>query len=493
MGLARNEDIFFKLGWHVLKNRSFEEGASSFVERNASEATYFRRSIFKALPQVCVGIDTLRTRLSQLLFAHVKHELPKLREDLETALADSKSQLDTMGNRRATPEECKAYLSQLSLAFYGVCKAAVGGHYEGDYFNREIDKAFSINSPATIRRLRAVIQEMNTNFSDDIRRRGHKYHIDQLEAPTGVGDAAFEVGAASSEPVLGQPAVPLDRSPKTGTPTKMSYSEATGWVSQVLKRTRGRELPGNFNPLLVGELFWEQCSKWQLLAMEHVDRVAHVCSQFLTTLLQEISPNDIRSRLWSSLIQDTLKSRYDAAVNELKLIMQDIKSYPVNYNHYYTDTIKKRRQDRGKKTLNECIVGATKHTRLPECSSNHTFASTNIDQAVELYSKRIDPNMEKHSCEEALDCLFAIYKASQYPTTSQSFLWANRFVLRSPRKPLPRILLPKSSNATSFVALRRYSHPLWSTHCQTLRLRPLRRNLDRPRGRETFCRIGLGS
>jgi hypothetical protein len=34
-------------------------------------------------------------------------------------------------------------------------------------------------------------------------------------------------------------------------------------VRQVLIRTRGKELPGNFNPLLVGELFWEQSSKWQ--------------------------------------------------------------------------------------------------------------------------------------------------------------------------------------------------------------------------------------
>ncbi|KAH7069204.1 P-loop containing nucleoside triphosphate hydrolase protein [Paraphoma chrysanthemicola] len=39
INLARNEDIFFKLGWHMVKNRSFEEGASSFEERNALEAS----------------------------------------------------------------------------------------------------------------------------------------------------------------------------------------------------------------------------------------------------------------------------------------------------------------------------------------------------------------------------------------------------------------------------------------------------------------------
>jgi len=31
IALARNEDIFFKLGWHV-KNRSFKEGNNSFLK-----------------------------------------------------------------------------------------------------------------------------------------------------------------------------------------------------------------------------------------------------------------------------------------------------------------------------------------------------------------------------------------------------------------------------------------------------------------------------
>lgn len=91
-----------------------------------SEALYFRRSIFKTLPPEGVGIDALRVRLSQLLFTNVEHELSKLREDLETTLTDSKNRLNTMGKRRATPEECKAYLSQHSLNLYGTCKAAVG-------------------------------------------------------------------------------------------------------------------------------------------------------------------------------------------------------------------------------------------------------------------------------------------------------------------------------------------------------------------------------
>jgi GTPase SAR1 family protein len=113
--LARNEDVFFKLGWHVLKNRSFEQGDCSLEERNFSESQYFSTSNFKTLPAENLGISALRTRLSHLLFEHVKQELPKLRQDLENALSDAKREISLLGDSRSNALECKTYLSQLSL------------------------------------------------------------------------------------------------------------------------------------------------------------------------------------------------------------------------------------------------------------------------------------------------------------------------------------------------------------------------------------------
>ena len=413
LNLARNEDIFFKLGWHVLKNRSFEEGSNSFFERNMSEANYFRKSNFNTLAKDFVGIDSLRGRLSQLLFNHVRQELPKLGEDLDTALMDHKSQLKTMGNSRATPQECRAYLSRLSLDFYEVSKAAAEGHYEGDYFNRVTDQVFSLSSPASIRRLRAIVQLMNTEFSNALRTNGHKYHFDMSDKTD--ADLAAPVAAPTSKPRI---------------PTKLSNSQALNWVSQVLMRTRGKELTGNFNPLLVGELFWEQSSSWSQIAADHMDRVARVCSRFLENLLREQCPHDMYSRLWSSQMQDALKTRKDASVRELELIMDDIRSYPINYNHYYTDMIKKRRQARGKESLAECIEGATTHTTLEDCNLKHTSATIDVAQVVEKYSQRIDPDMEKHSCEEALDCLVSIYTVSSPPLAMSLLILRKKQVLQ---------------------------------------------------------------
>jgi GTPase SAR1 family protein len=392
--LARNEDIFFKLGWHVLKNRKFDERDATLLERNMAEDHYFRTSNFKTLPASCVGIDTLRTRLSMLLFEHVKQELPKLRRDLEEALRESRNQLDIMGNRRTQAHECKAYLTQLSLDFYELCKAAVNGHYEGTYFTADADHAFNLASPSTVRRIRAVVQFMNVQFADNHRTTGHKYQIDTSnthKAPTPLS---------------------LDTN-DTLSPVRMNKAGALAWVRSVLVRTRGRELVGNFNPLLVGELFWEQCSHWRTLAVEYLDEVARLCSRFLDILLEDKCPKDIVSRLRASLVQDALKARYDGAMQELERIVEDVRSYPINYNHYYTDTINKRRQERQTKSLAKSIEDATTHAHLDGCQSDHSSASIDVDQVVRNHSQNIDPNMENVSCEEALDCLYAIYKVCQ--------------------------------------------------------------------------------
>ncbi|KAN0108674.1 dynamin family protein-like protein [Hyaloscypha variabilis] len=407
ISLARNEDVFFKLGWHVLKNRKFEEQDCSLRERNYAETAFFRTSNFNVLPKESVGIDTLRSRLSVLLFEHVKQELPKLRQDLENALNETKYQLDVMGSRRSSPADCKAYLTQLSLDIYEVSKAAVDGHYEGEYFHKEItDEGFKDgdDTPVSIARIRAVVQNYNSEFSETFRKVAHKYHID-LDKD---GLSPFDPKCADG---LG------DRFGKAQiTPIRWTKDEALKWVAHVLARTRGRELVGNYNPLLVGELFWEQSSKWQLLAIDHIECVADQCSKFLKMLLHDKCPKDVESRLWDTKIHDALKQRSHLASEELAKIMEDTKGYPINYNHYYTDTIKRRRQNRQRIAIKETAEKASKTTILPEQAGVENPAVTtavDIDQLVQSLAESNEHNMENFSCEEALDCLFAIYKVSQ--------------------------------------------------------------------------------
>ncbi|KAH7420099.1 dynamin family protein-like protein [Cadophora sp. MPI-SDFR-AT-0126] len=380
ISLAQNEDVFFRLGWHVLKNRSFEEGNCSLMERNIAEDSFFRTSNFKVLPKETVGINSLRTRLSRLLFGHVKQELPKLRQDLEDALANTKAQISILGDRRSTPEECKAYLSQLSLEIYEITKAAVDGHYEGEYFHKSICPSTfeEENGAISVSRIRAIVQKMNTEFAELFRKMAHKYHIEIT------------------------------------TPHQITKAEALRWVQRALANTRGRELVGNYNPLLVGVLFWEQASKWKRAASDHIENVALQCENFLKILLRDKCPKEVEMRLWDTAIHDALKERTNQAHAELDRIIEDANGYPINYNHYYTETIKKRRTNRQRTALEKTAKKATRTRRESDAEGTEFITTTvDVEQIVNEMTNSNDQSMESFGSEEALDCLLAIYKVSQ--------------------------------------------------------------------------------
>jgi GTPase SAR1 family protein len=397
--LAQNKDIFFKLGWHVLKNRKFEEREFNLMERNFSETTFFRTSNFKCLPPEYVGIDSLKNRLSLLLFDHVKLELPKLKHDLEKALSEARGQLEVMGVARSLPAECKTYLAQLSLAYHNICSAAINGHYEGEYFRLDVDATFNLNSASTIRRTRAVVQSLNSKFEQEMRGSGRLYDI----------DAALESQAQDTS------ANTLAKNVDPSKTQKLSKDEALDWVRQVIVRTRGKELMGNFNPIVVAELFWDQSSKWGQLAEDHVERVAEICSRFLKILLQDKCPKDVESRLWPTIIEEALNTRLVDALKYLKVLVKELKQHPINYNHYYTETITARRRERHKEILAKAVENATTRKNIYTNESEIVCSqSIDVEAVINESFGETDTNMENFSCEEALDCLHAIYKVCFY-------------------------------------------------------------------------------
>jgi GTPase SAR1 family protein len=395
LALARNEDIFFKLGWHVVKNRKFEESTFSIEERNAAEAFFFRNSNFKTLPADCVGIDALRVRLSALLFEHVKRELPNLRRDLDMAMTDTTFQLDALGTSRATPLECRTYLTQLSMTCLDISKAAINGHYEGDYFQVDVDEHFCPDSPASIRRFRAVIQYLNRDFAEEVRKNGPKYFISSIQAKK---SASVELPSSLSDIDL---------------PVTLSKDEGVAWVARVLERTRGKEPIGNYNPLIIGELFWELSFKWSTMATKHVERVFEVSKMFFESLLEEKAPKDVRTRLQALRVTDTLQSRRQNALEEVKRLIDDKREFPVTYNHYYTDTIQKKQSDRTRHLLERAVGQATTETHNPGCTSSHSSTNVDVAAVVAQVHSQVDRDMVHYSCEHLLDCVLSMYKVGR--------------------------------------------------------------------------------
>lgn len=117
VALAKNEDVEFILGWHVLRNRNYESRESSTEARDAVEAQFFDQKAWASLSRASVGIANLRIRLSHILLEQTKAELPSLVKDIQDGIEDCEKQLDKLGERRATVDQQRLFLFQISQEF----------------------------------------------------------------------------------------------------------------------------------------------------------------------------------------------------------------------------------------------------------------------------------------------------------------------------------------------------------------------------------------
>ena len=124
----------FKLEWHLLKNRVDDQHSISFAQRNIDKQFFFRTGNYNSLPRSIIGVDALRDRLSQLLFNHLRKGLPDFKEELESMLSNTVSELDSLGRSRETTTEQRIYLADVATSASNVIRIACDGTYEDSFF-----------------------------------------------------------------------------------------------------------------------------------------------------------------------------------------------------------------------------------------------------------------------------------------------------------------------------------------------------------------------
>ena len=245
-----------------------------------------------------------------------------------------------------------------------------------------------------------------------MRENGHKYHIQGIGAdpfrPPPAGN--YGVGADSELPLLAEPPRDEVSDPFRGIsrPQRVSRIKAIEWVSNAVTRTRGHDLPGNFNPLVISELFWEQSSKWHLFAQAHIKQTSSVCRSFLEDLLRQKAPQDIFYRVWPR-IMDEIRARESHAMKELDKIWTDTTSYVINYSHDYSDSIKKSQSERRKGLMPDYISRATRVHSYPSYT-DPSATSIDGDRVLNMYHDQINSDIDTQSSEEVLGCVIAIYR-----------------------------------------------------------------------------------
>jgi len=168
--LARNEDVKFSLGWHMVKNLDSTLSQNQQEDtRDQQEILFFQESGFNRLPAHTVGIKFLRSRLSKVLFNQIRRELPLLIEDIQIHITAARTAREKLGPSRSKLEQQREFLISLSQTFQTICRDAVKGDYDHEFFHGDANPE---------RRLCANVMNMHFDFASNIRKNGASWLVD---------------------------------------------------------------------------------------------------------------------------------------------------------------------------------------------------------------------------------------------------------------------------------------------------------------------------
>ncbi|KAI1802116.1 dynamin family protein [Daldinia bambusicola] len=373
ISLAKNGQVNFDLGWHVLKNLDSEtqKGSSLLSQRNAEEARFFSKGVWKNLSPSMLGINELRKKLSNILLRQIALELPSLVKEIDVKLKNSREQLEELGEPRRTLDQQRLRLLQISQDFQLIVERSISGTYNDKFFdNAETDRGYR-------QRIRAMAQNLNREFAKELTIRGH-----QREISNGTSLNPHGVGLITKDKFLTH-------------------------IQTVIERTRGRELPGVFSPMVVSDLFYQQSSPWERIAQEHVAKSWDAVKSFIEEVVIYVAD----ARIGRCLLDEVCKSALDGLLAQAKMKTYELLNshrqiHPITYNQEYAETIQKTGQtqrDEFSRILKEFFSLSSLEGSVYLNSRNYQL-NTLLDRLVKK-----EPDVERLAAAEALDRMNAYY------------------------------------------------------------------------------------
>jgi len=374
LNLALNKRVIFRLGWHVLKNREYHERHCSLDQRRDSEVKFFASRIWATLPRSQVGIETLRPRLSTVLREHILSQLPSLIAEASQSVEDTDARLQKLGEPRDTVTDQQRYLLHSSERL----STLIGNAIDGVYFNPFFEDA--MKDGGYEKRLRAVVQNCLSDFSIALEERGMQRKI------------VDDTESIDSEDA------------------QIHYSEFVQEVRQRMRRSRGKELPGTFNPLIIGDLFYLQSRPWETMATECIGKLLKDAQNAILPIVRTVLDEKSSMGLEEHVINPSLdKIEVSMRMKTDELLNPQRSGHPITYNHYFTEIVQKARNDHLQKSITEKLKGFF-GDNYPSREYVETRLAFRMDTLISALGTETEASMERFACSEAISCMQAYYK-----------------------------------------------------------------------------------
>ncbi|KAI1207487.1 interferon-induced GTP-binding protein Mx2 [Annulohypoxylon truncatum] len=412
------------LGYCVVKNRSADDSNSSISDRLAAEKAFFAGPPWTSVANRC-GIESLQTRLSELLMSISKRELPHVKADIENRLNLRKSELEAMGPSRSDQSSQRLYLGRIASRFQEITQHALNGYYTGNpIFKSEPNLKLATRA-----------MELNEALSHVVLKRGHKRHFgpeleDQEVTPTRKeGDVSFKI-PLNKYPELSQ-IIHIDEyeCPEPSDDPLLEH------VIGTYEASRGPEV-GTFGGPILAIVFEEQSEKWEPLVLSHTSKAINMVHDYVFQLFSKLCPDtQVRNQLWEVILLDQLRDAYRRAMDHAHyLLATERRGRPSTFSHKFSENLEKRREQR--------ILARNKTDAAGDENEEGESEYERAESRVTSQPTTMKDNVQK-TCEDIVDTLICYYNMSRerfVDAVCQQVV--NDFLLDGEKSPL-RILSPE--------------------------------------------------
>jgi dynamin 1-like protein len=98
--MIMNQEIALRLGFVGVKNRSQEDIQTQISVKAAMEkemAFFSSHPVYSTMPPGYLGCEVLTTKLTRILFTHIRHSLPEIINEIREKLKETQVELDDLG------------------------------------------------------------------------------------------------------------------------------------------------------------------------------------------------------------------------------------------------------------------------------------------------------------------------------------------------------------------------------------------------------------
>jgi vacuolar protein sorting-associated protein 1 len=132
--MIEGKDIALRLGFIGIKNRSQQDIIDRITVKKAQEKEqlYFgTHPVYSSMPQSLLGIGNLTTKLTKILFTHIKFTLPEIMKEIRDKARETEDDLRDLGPEMPNKDTEKMQLLwNMVTEFIQTYKNTISGRYD---------------------------------------------------------------------------------------------------------------------------------------------------------------------------------------------------------------------------------------------------------------------------------------------------------------------------------------------------------------------------